>query len=102
MLTHELKIPDKSKELPHGWTIRRLLSLGSGSVAKVVTAFSPFEFMFFIMILISGFAELIGRSVSWMWYVFVLLVLAVAFVQRWHQIIQDKPNKKKPQKNKKE
>lgn len=88
MLTSNLDIPNKDKDQPSSWSIRRLLSMG-GSVGKVLTAFNPFEFVFFIMILISGFAELLGRHPSWMWYGFVLLVLLAAFASR---------NKVEPQK----
>jgi len=82
MLTNDLKLPSNTSEQPQGWSIRRLLSLG-GSVGKVVATFNPFEFVFFVMILISGFAELIGRDVSWFWYVLTVLVLLVVLWQRW-------------------
>lgn len=81
MLTSSLDIPNQPSEQPQGWSVKRLLSMG-GSVGKVLTAFNPFEFVFFVMILISGLAELLGRSPSWFWYGFLFLVLLVAFSQR--------------------
>lgn len=81
MLTKDLDIPNKPSEQPQGWFIRRLLSLG-GSVGKVVSTFNPFEFIFFVMILLTGAAELLGRDVSWVWYVLVFILLFLGFVQR--------------------
>jgi hypothetical protein len=85
MLTHDLDIPNKPSEQPQGWSMRRLLG-GFGSVGKVVAAFSPFEFVFLVMILITGVSELFGRDVSWFWYVLIVFVLLVAFSQRRQQV----------------
>lgn len=92
MLTKDLNIPNKPSDQPSGWSIRHLLFL-SGSVSKVMAAFNPFEFIFFIMILISGIAEILDRSVSWIWYVLVFLVLLVVFTsrQKVEQQKEDKP-----------
>ncbi len=78
MLTNNLDIPNKPTEQPQSWSIRRLISMG-GSISKVISMFNPFEFILLVMILISGAAELIGRDVSWFWYVILFVVLLVAF-----------------------
>lgn len=81
MLTKDLDIPTKPKEQPSGWSFRSLLSMG-GSIGKVVSLFNPFEFVLLIMILISGIAEIMGRHVSWIWYVILFVVLIAAFASR--------------------
>jgi len=89
MLTKDLNIPNKPSEQPSRWSIRHLLSLG-GSFGKVVATFNPFEFIFFVMILISGLAEILDRSVSWFWYIILFLVLLVAFAQRQQKVEPEK------------
>ena len=89
MLTSSLDIPNKPSEQPSRWSIRHLLSLG-GSMSKVVSTFNPFEFIFFVMILISGLAEIIDSDISWFWYVILFLVLLTAFYQRQYKIEPEK------------
>ena len=89
MLTSSLNIPNQPKKQPSGWSIRHLLSLG-GSFGKVVATFNPFEFILLTMILISGIAEIMGRSVSWFWYIILFLVLLVAFAQRQQKVEPEK------------
>lgn len=96
MLTKDLELPNKPSEQPSGWSLRRLLSLG-GSVGKVVSLFNPFEFIFLVMILISGLAEVLDRNVSWFWYVILFLVLLAAFSQRQQKVEPEKkPEEVKP------
>lgn len=79
MLTQNLDIPNKP-QTSEGWSIRKLFSFGA--LGKVVSLFNPFEFTFFIMVLISGLAEILGKHVSWFWYVILFLVLLAAFASR--------------------
>lgn len=92
MLTKDLDIPNRPKEQASGWSIRHLLSMG-GSIGKVVSLFTPFEFVFLIMILISGIAEIMDRNVSWLWYVILFVVLLAAFASR-QKVGQPKDEKK--------
>ena len=89
MLTKDLEIPNKPTEQPFGWSIRRLLSMG-GSLGKVISFFNPFEFILLTMILISGITEIMGRHVSWFWYIILFLVLLVAFAQRQQKVEPEK------------
>jgi len=93
MLTKDLELPNKLNEQHSSWSIRRLFSL-DGSVGKVVSTFNSFEFIFLIMILVSGFAEILDRSVSWFWYVILFLVLLSAFAQRNKQVEPEKKPEK--------
>ena len=73
MLTKDLEIPIKEIEQSPKWSMRPLFSMG-GSLGKAISSFNPFEFIFLIMVLISGLAELLGRSTSWFWYIIILLM----------------------------
>lgn len=92
MLTDKLEIPNKPTEQPQGWSIRRLLSMG-GSIGKVISFFNPFEFILLTMILISGIAEIMGRHVSWFWYLLLVLMLLAAFASRQKIVEQPKETK---------
>jgi len=89
MLTNDLNITMQGAEKKEGWSIRKLLSSG-GSIGKVVSSFNPFEFILFVMILIAGLAELLGKDVSTIWYVLIFVLLFLGFIQRNSSNIEHK------------
>ncbi len=95
MLTKDLDIPNNTQEPTQGWSVKRLLS-GGGSIGKIVSTFNPFEFMFFVMILVTGLAEILNKNLSIMWYILVFILLFLGFIQRnsiniKHEETHDKP-----------
>lgn len=76
-LAREQELPGEKKESA-GWTIKRLFggSTVTDSVAK--TFKNPFEWLLGFMVIVIGTSEVIGHSVSWVFYGLTLLIFAAA------------------------
>ena len=87
---HEL--PNKPQQ-EEKWSFRRLFPL-SGVVNSFTKSFSnPFDVLLGYLVLILGIAEIIGRKVSWMMWVFAVLILLADLLER-HKMELSEPKKK--------
>ena len=76
-------IPDKKRGESQPWSVTRLFPFSS-SVAALTKAFvNPFDVLLGYLVLIVGIAELIGRSVSWVMWLFTSLILLADVFERY-------------------
>ena len=83
------EIPQKPEEKSE-WTFRRLFPFG-GAVTSISKVFiNPFDVLLGYLVFILGIAELSGRKVSWMMWVFAVFILLSALLER-HKAEISKP-----------
>lgn len=93
-LTSEQNIPEKPKEKDQPWTFRRLFPFAAMTSAFAKTFITPFEVLLGFNLLIIGVVELVGRHVSWGFYLIAILLLGAAIFERHADLIKPKPETK--------
>lgn len=82
-LTNEQSIPDRPV-VKEPWTVRRLFPLSViTSISKVFT--NPLEILLAFLIIVLGIAELIGRHVSWFYFVLTILILTANVLKSYRR-----------------
>ncbi len=77
------------------WTFKRLFPF-SGAVTNIAKVFvNPLDVLLGYLVIMLGIAELIGRHVSWQFWVLTLLILGATVFQRYTGIPSAKEEKKK-------
>lgn len=80
-MAHEQDLPLR-KEVPQPWTARRLFPLAALSTAFSKSFINVFDVLLGLCVLFIGFAELLGRQLSWLFYVITMLIFFAAFIER--------------------
>lgn len=81
VLTSEQEIKNKP-EVKEPWTFKRLFPFG-GAVSAITKIFvNPLDVLFGFAVLIIGIIELLGKQVSWGFYILAILILTASFVER--------------------
>ena len=94
-LTDTQNLPAQ-KKVESPWVVRKLLVLKdiAGTLAK---AFSAIEAVFFVQVFVSGIGELLGRKLSWGWYIITFFTLLVAaYIRVEPDVETQKIEEKKP------
>lgn len=93
-ITNRQDVPEKvvAKE---PWSIKRLFSNNRGvaMLAKVTT--NPFDMFLCYLVGIIGAVELFGRHISWMFWVFTVLILLMSIVERHANVLFNAPQEAK-------
>jgi hypothetical protein len=96
-LTAQQNIPEKPI-VSEPWTFRRLFPF-AGAVTTLSKVFiNPFDVLLGYLVFILGAAELLGRHVSWFFWVFAILILAADIFERHTGIPSDTKPEEKPKK----
>lgn len=86
---HELPEKPRPKE---EWSFRRLFPLAATVSTFAKTFVNPFDVLLAYLVLIVGIAELLGRRVSWMMWVFAVFILLADLAER-HKTEESAPTK---------
>ena len=86
-LTADQDIPNKP-EVRESWSFRRLLSFGAANTLVKVFG-NPFDVLLGFVVFILGIAELLGRQISWGFWVFAILILLADLLERHIGIFVD-------------
>ena len=88
----EHELPEKPRK-EDNWSFRRLFPLGSVVNSFTKSFSNPFDVLLGYLVLVLGIAELLGRKVSWMMWVFAVLILLADLLER-HKAELSEPKKK--------
>lgn len=91
-LTSQQQIPKRPEEKQE-WTFRRLFGLGGAATAVSKVFTNPFDVLLGYLLLIAGVVELLGRHVSWFFWVIIILILFVDLLERRRDVVEPKKTK---------
>jgi len=80
-LTSQQNIPEKPKA-SEPWTLKRLFPFSAMLTPLAKTFVNPLDVLLGYLVLIVGLAELLGRNISWFFWVFIILILTADIYER--------------------
>lgn len=81
-LANEQELPAQISVAKTEWSVRRLFPLKAISNVLTKTFLNVFDILLGFSISIIGFAEILGREVSWLFYVVAFGILVASFLER--------------------
>ena len=94
-LTSQQDIPDKP-QARDPWTFRRLFSIAAAVTALAKVFVNPLDILLGYLVIVAGVAELIGRQLSPIFWVFIFLIFLGTLWERDRDFfLKKKPEEKK-------
>jgi len=94
-LTASQNIPERPKVESEPWTVRKLFPLNSVTTTLSKVILNVFDALLAYLILILGACVLVGRDVSWGFWVLALSLVVADLIERRVWVIPEVPKKKK-------
>ena len=92
-LTAQQNIPEKPK-ISEPWTFRRLFPFAAMASTLSKVFINPFDILLGFIILVIGLVELMGKDVSWGFYILAVLILLAALFERHVDLIKKQDDAK--------